>query len=221
VLLFFSTRRDIIQSNKFAAELATEAAAVFCREFRDTSKTTAKYLSEIKGEKSVLKIKSAEKRAGIGVDASNSVSESLHSTSMLGLEVYGSTLRMDHSAAEGQTRTNNDFGRMWKKYVKGKKSLNSKMEVLGAFHKLCPELQDTIIQAAREYAARNRRDFDEWLNRQKASRRRKEVAKLEKEYANALEDYIVALYFFEQYHSPCCWHNAEIAREEYGRLTSE
>jgi len=162
-----------------------------------------------------------ELKAGVGVDASNSVSESLHLSSMLGIEHYG-TICIDHSAAEGQTRSNNDFGRGHRDLVTGKRTKNKVGYItIGSFHELPPELKESLIQWAREYARRNKQDFDLWLNRQKALRRKKEVEKLEKEYADATEDYIVAIYFFEQYSSPRCWKTVTDTREEYGRLSSE
>ena len=51
-------------------------------------------------------------------------------------------------------------------------------------------------------------------------RRKYEVA-LENKYEYATEDYIVAIYFHEQYHSPCCWLTLEVAAEFYSALGSE
>ena len=44
---------------------------------------------------------------------------------------------------------------------------------------------------------------------------------LRKKYANATEEYVVAIYFYEQYHSPRCWKSVEEARSTYARLASE
>jgi hypothetical protein len=76
--LFYPTRVDMIETNPFVPELASHAGAIFRVEFRDTRKATAKYLSDIGGTKSMKKITMAERRAGRGIDASNSVSESTH-----------------------------------------------------------------------------------------------------------------------------------------------
>ena len=85
---------------------------------------------------------------------------------MHGMEVYGSSLQMDHSAAEGQTRTNNDFGRVWKMYITGRKTGSEEtQDTIGAFHELPSELQESIIQAARDYAKKNKKDFYLWLKK--------------------------------------------------------
>ena len=65
------------------------------------------------------------------------------------------------------------------------------------------------------------KDFDAALQRQFDARRRKEEIKLEKQYEDASEEYIVAIYFFEQYFSPRCWSTANITKEQYDKLVSE
>jgi len=55
-----------------------------------------------------MKVKRAERLAGHGIDASNSISESLPASSTHGLKLV-STIRLDHCAAEGQTRANKNF----------------------------------------------------------------------------------------------------------------
>ena len=52
-------------------------------------------------------------------------------------------------------------------------------------------------------------------------RRRKEQILLDKKYASAKEEHIVALYFHEQYHSPRCWKTVREAKQIYNILKSE
>ena len=52
-------------------------------------------------------------------------------------------------------------------------------------------------------------------------RRRKEEINLENNYEDATDDYIVAIYFHEQYHSPRCWLTLEVAAELYSDMGSE
>lgn len=54
-------------------------------------------------------VSTTERVALRGIDASNSVSESMHAASTYGLQL-SSTIHLDHCAGEGQTRFNNDFG---------------------------------------------------------------------------------------------------------------
>lgn len=219
--LFFPTRKDIIQSTEFSAVLAVEAAAVFRIEFRDARKATAKYLSDINGAKSMKNVTAAERLAGRGIDASNSISESLHASSTYNLQL-GSTIRLDHCAAEGQTRSNNDLGRDHLSLVTGRKpKLDRNSKGIGTFHKLPQELQRTAILSAQENAGDNKRRFDIALEKQFEKRRMKEEIALQEKYKGASNDYIVAIYFFEQFHSPRCWNTVEEAEEFYSELKSE
>ena len=47
--LFYSTRKDIVDTNSFCIELTCKAASIFRVEFKDKHKATAKYLSSIGG----------------------------------------------------------------------------------------------------------------------------------------------------------------------------
>ena len=115
----------------------------------------------------------------------------------------GTTIRLDHCADEGQTCANNDFGRQHLSLVNGQSSKKDIVEKpMGTFHLLPPELQRTAIIASKENARLNRRRFDEALEREFAKRRMKEEISLKKQYANASEEYVVAIYFYEQYNSP-------------------
>ena len=44
---------------------------------------------------------------------------------------------------------------------------------------------------------------------------------MEEKLTIALENFIVALYFWEQYTSPCCWKSVDEATEEYNKLKSK
>jgi len=92
---------------------------------------------------------------------------------------------------------------------------------MGTFHLLPPELQKTAIVASQENAKSNRKNFDEALERQFKKRRMKGEIMLRKQYANATEEYVVVIYFYEQYHSPRCWKSVEEAKSTYARLASE
>ena len=183
--LFYSTRKDIVQTQPFAALLSVESGLEFQVQFRCKKKATAKYLIAINGEKSMARVTLAERVAGRGIDATNSISESLHASSTHGLKV-GSTIRLDHCAAEGQTRANNDFGRQHLSLVSGRQAGNNVNDKpMGTFHLLPPELQKTAIMASKENAKSNRKNFDEALERQFKKRRMKEEIMLRKQYANA------------------------------------
>ena len=157
-----SDKKDIVQSNTICAVLATESAEEFQIQFR--CKATGKYCKAIQGAKSLADggVSEQERIAGRGIDATNSISESLHASSTHGLKV-GGTIRLDHCAAEGQTRANNDFGRQHLSLVSGRASKVNADKELGTFHSLPPELQRTAILVAKENASNNRQRFDNAL----------------------------------------------------------
>ena len=51
--------------------------------------------------------------------------------------------------------------------------------------------------------------------------RRKEEIGFEKKYEDAIDDYIVAIYSDDKYHSPRCWLTLEVAAEFYSDMGSE
>jgi hypothetical protein len=84
-------------------------AATFLIEFQDPKKATSDYLSSISGIRSWAMVSDEDKLASQGKDATTSISESVHASSTVGLGIAG-TICLDHVTAEGQTRSNNDFG---------------------------------------------------------------------------------------------------------------
>jgi histone acetyltransferase (RNA polymerase elongator complex component) len=112
--------------------------------------------------------------AGFNKETSNSISESNHTQSTHSLKMYG-TVRLDSAAAEGMTRTNNDFGRGHEALVTGHTSKDGKVSrVFGTFHSLPIELQESLIVAAKQNAKSVKKSFDEALAKQKAARLRED-----------------------------------------------
>ena len=92
---------------------------------------------------------------------------------------------------------------------------------LGFFIFFQEELQRTVVLTSKENANVNKRRFGGALENHFVKRRRKEEITLEKKYEDATEGYIVAIYFHEQYHSPCCWITLEVSAEFYSALGIE
>jgi hypothetical protein len=175
----------------------------------------------MKGSKSWDNVSEQAKALSLHVLPSNSVSEANHASSTVGLKLSG-TICLDHICAEGQTRHNNDFGHDHEVLVRGKGSSGkSIIRNLGTYHNICNKLKSSIIQAAQENANATRKRFDSTLARQAEGRRRKEEIAMQKKIDAAQEDYIVGLYFYKMYTSPCCWKTVHAARTEYGLLGSE
>lgn len=66
------------------------------------------------------------------------------------------------------------------------------------------ELQTSLVNFAKKRAPKARREFNAALEWQDAARCRKEEIALQRKLDSTQEEYIVAIYFWEQFHSPCC-----------------
>jgi hypothetical protein len=148
--LFYASRADIMQTNHVCLSLAVVVAMAFLKEFRDTSKPTHHHLDSAGGKYSLSKILGEERKSGFGIEASNSIAESVHASSTHSLKIYG-TIRLDSAATEGQTRSNNDFGRCYHNFVNpGREQTAAEKEKeksLGAMIKLPVELQKSLMVA--------------------------------------------------------------------------
>ena len=80
--------------------------------------------------------------------------------------------------------------------------------VFGTFHFLPAELQETIIVAAKRGASKIKKSHNLALAAQKAARLKKEEIAHKKKIDITQEEYIVAMEFWEQYHSHCSWTTA-------------
>ena len=220
--LFYPTRLDIVESTSYSAELASEAATIFRKEFRDETKATAKYLSSIRGSRSLKKISEEERKAGQGIDASNSIAESLHAAATGNLKTFG-TIDLQHSAGMGQTNHNNDLGREAETFLDTRKGSKSKPEGrgMGGYHKMCPELRRSAIMTAKRKLRRFRKHWSAALKNQFETKRIKEEIILKEKLEGAEEDYIDAIFLFRQYHSKRCWRTKQEAKKIYSQLKSE
>jgi len=162
-----------------------------------------------------------DKVASQGKDATTSIAESVHASSTVGLGIAG-TIRLDYITAEAQTRSNNDFGCGHERLVRGSnKSEDVNDRVFGTFHQLPEELRRSLILFGKENASKSRKRFDEALASQREASRQKEEIALQKKLDQTQGDYIVAIYFYEQYHSSRCWLTIMKADENYKKLGSE
>ena len=85
------------------------AIITFPKEFRDTRKATAKYLSANDGSASLKMLTEEQIAVGEGIEATNNAAERLHGTSTEFLQTHG-TISAMHFAAPGQAQVNNDSG---------------------------------------------------------------------------------------------------------------
>jgi hypothetical protein len=213
-----------VQSHHICHGIAVVVAVAFLKEFRDTSKPTHHYLDSAGGKYSLGKISEIERLSGFGIEASNSIAESVHASSTHSLKVYG-TIRLDSAAAEGQTRSNNDFGRCYDNFVNPGRERTADEEdnskSLGAMIKLPIELQASLIAAGKRYAPRLRKAYDDALATQhKDTLERQKLAGM-KACQDKEEEYIEALDYLQRFNSDRCWRSEERALEVYNVLPSE
>ena len=216
--LFYPTRMENRQTHQFCCRLAEEIASTILAELRDPRKATSQYLSSCMGKYSKAVIAEDDRQACMGKLAHNSMSESGHAMSTSAL-IEGGMITLYHAAAQGQARANADFVRGHDELIGHSKGASVK--TLGTFHSLPLELRDSLIAVARENVSRTRKFYDDALERQRAARQRKEEIMMERKLGKAQEEFIVAIYFYEQYHSPRCWVTTEKAMQEYGKIKSD
>ena len=89
---------------------------------------------------------------------------------------------------------------------------------MGIFCQLSLELTDSLIVTAKRQSETTRRAFNEALTAQVASREERQKALCDTKLNAAEEEFLDALYLFQQYHSPRCWKTEEEAFEIMGQL---
>jgi hypothetical protein len=189
-------------------------------EMHDETKVTHHYLESINRKYSLAMISEEERQAGMGIEASNNISESVHASSTHSLKMYG-TIRLDSAAAEGQTRANNDFGRDYDALVHRKAKDPPVERDLGFFLRLHPKIQRAMIVVGKRMSKEMRRLHDDALKTSKEAKLNKMRIQQEKNAEAHGEMWIEAMNYIEQYSSSRCWKSHEQAIEEYNKLDSE
>ena len=181
--LMYPTRRDIVQSTDIACKLAGVAAITFRREFRDTRKATAKYLSATSGLVNLKILTDEQVTAGKSIEATNNAAERLHGASTEFLRTHGA-ISLEHYTAPGTSQVNNDSGRTHTLLVLGKIEILKKWRrgggQMGSKFDLPSELQETLIIHAKEFAPTHKKRTKKWLAVQFEARRRAEEITLKK-----------------------------------------
>ena len=149
------------------------------------------------------------------------MSESGHAAATYNLQVCG-TIDLQHCAARGQYESNNYFGKYIELLVHKRKAFKENItRGMCGFHLLSPELQRTEVLTAKWNWKSHRYNFKISMVEQLEMKCRKEDIILEKKLENTLEDYINALYLFNEYKSKRCWKTKVIALENYLVLKSK
>ena len=88
---------------------------------------------------------------------------------------------------------------------------------MGSKFDLPLELQETLLIHSKEFAPVHKKRMDQWLKFQFKARQEAEQMKLEKKMEGLLEENIVIVYLFEQFHSPRFWKTGAVARKNSRR----
>ena len=108
--LLYPTRVDVRKTVDVACQLGEIAAERFVTELWDKGKATCKYLTPLGGRKCQKNVSERERKDMLGLDAGNSVSESLHACTKSMQKECGPNARIDRLADVAQSQFNNDYG---------------------------------------------------------------------------------------------------------------
>ena len=89
---------------------------------------------------------------------------------------------------------------------------------MGSKFDLPLELQETLLIHSKEFAPVHKKRMDQWLKFQFKARQEAEQMKLEKKMEGLLEENIVIVYLFEQFHSPRFWKTGAVARKKFKEM---
>ena len=153
------------------------------------------------------KVSAEERRAGLTISKSNNVSEILHGASTNLLQVFR-TISIQHAAAMGQSRTNNNQSLAHKILVTGRKSKKTIDSKKGAYLEgtatnLCPELHQSLGASSKKYALKNKKNMEKWLRWQFDTRQRNKQKKVETEVEKTGEGNVVVCIFLTNITPPC------------------
>jgi hypothetical protein len=219
--LFYPTKMRNRETTEFCFTLASGIATTIIIEMEDTKKASYEYLSAKLGKCSQAVITKEEELATIGLRATNDPSEGMFAT-FTDILVNGGRIDLSSAAGLGQSRYNGDFARGHELLVTGRKSRTyPKPRKLGTFHSLCEELQDSLVSICKKNSKRQRKDFNEAVERQRAARAEKaKLIEAQKEDASKAS-FIQASYLHQQKKSPRCWQTVEQAIVEYEKLKTK
>ena len=201
--LFDPENEDNKKTTEIIEQIAVVGVEAFIKELEDKKKATHNYLSCMDGKYSYNKCSSDEKKEMLGCMAVNDIAESQFGGVTYQLDQYG-RIGLHGAAGINDCRRNKFFERpISKKEVKEKKR--------GMFYKEIDEIQHLVILLAMKSAPAVMEDNILALEKQREAKSKKEELLREKGCADAAEDFINSLIYYNMSHSPACWKtNAEM-----------
>jgi len=220
--VFYPTRIENQQTNDLCVNLTREVATCLLLEVADPKKATSDYLSKGNGKFSWAVSSEEEKKASIGMRATNDPSESQFATFTEALAT-GGRIGVDLASGIGQTRYNNDFGRAQDQYVTGRssKAEHSGAKPFGLFHELPIELQDSLVVTSKRNSRESRWKFRESLQMQRERRFEKKKEARNKKVEGEMTQVMANSYLWQKYDSPRCCKTAKDALDFFNELSSK
>ena len=160
------------------------------QEMRDKSKVTHHYLESMNVMYSASVVSKEERKATMGIEAGNNISESVHGMSTQNMQQFG-TIQFDSCAAGGQQNSNGNWDRDHAALIRRQKQYDGNgNEIvvehdLGFFRQLDPKIQNAIIVAGRRKMKETQKRHDDAmkhcrqakLNRMKLAQQKNAEAK--------------------------------------------
>ena len=214
--LFSPEREENVETSDFVKRLAPIAAEAVLKELHDPKKHTWEHLDSQNGPLSWKNATEAMKKASLGKEAVNDVSERPFGGMTHQLERF-TTISGSNASAVAHARINGDFNRMESELCKKKKDIVKN----GIAINLPPELLQTAITFALKKTKEVRQKDQQSLKNQQEQRAAKEKAAKVKGIENATQQLIDCLYYHDMYHSLRCWKSPEEVDEMLKKLSSK
>ena len=87
--LIYLMQEDIIQTNDFCLELVVVISTQLLQELRHKSKVSHHYLESLNAVYSTSVVSKEERKAAMGIEASNNISKSVHGMSTQNMQQFG------------------------------------------------------------------------------------------------------------------------------------
>jgi hypothetical protein len=217
--LFSPTSRTNATTKALMHGLAKTAAETVCKEILDPTKATYQYTSHSDSDKSYGNISSERETLQLGKMATNDVAESTLGRTTANVQRFG-RISLSSAGAISAAKSNGFIQRESLPPARKKSAVNVKPQ--GMLFGLRTEVQHAIVLAARLDAQTARKANTDAILAQDTARRKKEELAKDKSMANASEEFIDGMYYWNMYFSKACWKDDfNVVEENLRKLKSD
>lgn len=206
--LFYPQRQENIETTETVNLMAIEVAETILKELRDPRKASSDYLSSKEGQFSWGQTTDDEHGAMLGKIATNDPAESPFASLTQQLQSFGRLLGI-HASAVGHARINGDFNR----------DVDNESNS-GAYHRLSPEMRESLMKFALKVAPAVRKSEKTSLNIQREAKQQKQDQLRKKKILAAQLEYAKALTYVDMFYSDACWRTKTHAQRAFNNLSS-